>query len=198
MPLVPEHIVEWRRRTGADRWDEMWDGVLHMPPAPNRDHRDLVLEIVLWLRERWAAPGGHRVHIERNVCQPGGWPSDYRVPDAVLLASDRFALDKNKYIEGPPTVVVEVRSPDDETYDKLAFYRQLKVPEVWIIDRDTRAPEVYSLAESEHTLLASNSDGWIASRATTVELRRADRNQVMLRIAGEMESQCSLPEPLPE
>jgi hypothetical protein len=35
MANVPEHILEWRRRTGADQWDEMWEGVLHMAPSPN-------------------------------------------------------------------------------------------------------------------------------------------------------------------
>ncbi len=33
MASVPEHILEWRRRTGADQWDEMWEGVLHMRRA---------------------------------------------------------------------------------------------------------------------------------------------------------------------
>jgi hypothetical protein len=34
-------VLDWRRRTGADCWDEMWDGVLHMPPMPNRIHQDM-------------------------------------------------------------------------------------------------------------------------------------------------------------
>ena len=41
MPSVPPEILEWRKRTGADRWDEMWEGVLHMGPTPNYDHQDL-------------------------------------------------------------------------------------------------------------------------------------------------------------
>ncbi|MGA2257225.1 MAG: hypothetical protein ABSG53_21430 [Thermoguttaceae bacterium] len=38
-------ILDWRRRTDADRWDEMWDGVLHMPPMPNRSHQELELDL---------------------------------------------------------------------------------------------------------------------------------------------------------
>jgi len=38
--LLPD-IQAMRKRSGADRWDEMWEGVLHMPPMPNRDHQDL-------------------------------------------------------------------------------------------------------------------------------------------------------------
>ena len=45
-------------------------------------------------------------------------------------------------LEGPPTVVIEIRSPDDETLEKLPFYAKLGVPEVWVIDRDSRAVEI--------------------------------------------------------
>ena len=41
IPNVPEPLLDWRKRTGAERWDEMWEGVLHMRPTPNRDHQDL-------------------------------------------------------------------------------------------------------------------------------------------------------------
>ncbi len=45
MPEVPQHVLHERARTGANRWDEMWEGVLHMPPMPNRDHQDLALSL---------------------------------------------------------------------------------------------------------------------------------------------------------
>jgi hypothetical protein len=41
IPEVPEHILQERKRTGADRWDEMWEGVLHMAAAPNKRHTRL-------------------------------------------------------------------------------------------------------------------------------------------------------------
>jgi len=44
IPEVPQHFLEQRARTGLDRWDEMWEGVLHVPPAPNREHQDLAQE----------------------------------------------------------------------------------------------------------------------------------------------------------
>jgi hypothetical protein len=28
-------LLDRRRRRGADRWDEMWDGVLHVAPMPS-------------------------------------------------------------------------------------------------------------------------------------------------------------------
>ncbi len=34
LPEVPPETLAWRKRTGNDRFDEMWEGVLHMTPAP--------------------------------------------------------------------------------------------------------------------------------------------------------------------
>ena len=176
---VPIDLIEARRKTGADRWDEMWEGVLHMPPMPNREHQALEGDLEYWLRMHWAIPQGNKVYHQINLALPGGWPDkNYRIPDLVLLTPDRFHIDRNEYFEGAPTAVVEIRSPDDEAYEKLPFYGELGVPEVWIINRDTRAPEVYSLAEDSYKVLPASSDGWIASAAIGVELKSIPINKV--------------------
>jgi len=33
MSAIFPDIVAFRKQMGADRWDEMWEGVLHMPPS---------------------------------------------------------------------------------------------------------------------------------------------------------------------
>jgi hypothetical protein len=38
---VPRHILDWRVKTGANRFDEMWNGVIHISLVPNRDHEQL-------------------------------------------------------------------------------------------------------------------------------------------------------------
>ncbi|MGZ6623848.1 MAG: hypothetical protein ACXVHD_30075, partial [Solirubrobacteraceae bacterium] len=42
-PLPPEleALLERRRRLGQDLFDEVWEGVLHMNPAPSGSHGDL-------------------------------------------------------------------------------------------------------------------------------------------------------------
>jgi Uma2 family endonuclease len=59
------------------------------------------------------------------VAPPGGWPDNHRIPDLVLLTPARFAIDRNEYFEGAPDVVVEIRSPGDESYEKRDFYAAL-------------------------------------------------------------------------
>lgn len=194
--VAPPGLVEWRHRLGVDRHDEMWEGVLHMNPLPNRDHQELVSELWLWLRTYWARPRGNRVYLERNVASLGGWPNDYRGPDLVLLTPDRFPLDKNQYIEGPPLVTVEVRSPDDESYNKLSFYAALGVPEVWVIDRDTKQPEIFALSdhEQDYSQRTATADNWLLSNATGVELRATDGGKLAVRIAGDAASCHEIPE----
>ncbi len=75
MPAVPPDILAWRKRTGADRWDEMWEGVLHMPPAPNREHQEFEWSLETYLRLHWARPSGAKVYHQINVAAPGGWPA---------------------------------------------------------------------------------------------------------------------------
>lgn len=193
MATVPPDIVDWRERTGADRFDEMWNGVLHMAPTPNRDHQELAGHIWNWLREHWAQPAGNRVDPPRNVASVGGWPHDYRIPDVVLLTPDRFELDRNECIEGPPTVVVEVRSPGDETYERLSFYAALGVPEVWIVDRDSKQPQVHVLRAEDYVLQPADTEGWNPSPTTNVRLR-SESGKLAMQLGADACTKRLLPE----
>lgn len=193
-PEVPPDIRAHRQRTGADRWDEMWEGVLHMPPMPNRAHQELEGAIEAWLRTYWVRPHGNKVYHQINLATPEGWPNDYRIPDLVLLTPDRFDIDKNEYFEGPPTVVVEIRSPGDETTEKIPFYAKLGVPEVWVVDRDTKAPQLYVLEGSDYRNSPPDDDGWVHSVATGIQLRAATGQKLAMQIAGQQKTRQHLPE----
>jgi len=194
MPEVPPDILALRARTGADRWDEMWEGVLHMPPMPNRAQQDLEWAMETWLRTYWARPRGNKVYHQINLAALGGWPDDYRIPDLLLLTPDRFDIDRNEYFEGPPNVVVEIRSPGDETAEKMPFYARLGVPEVWIVDRDTKLPELYVLGEGGYRQQVPDEDRWLRSAATDVLLRGEAGEKLALQIADDPATRQLLPE----
>jgi Uma2 family endonuclease len=194
MPEVPGHIIQWRKRTGADHWDEMWEGVLHMPPTPSRTHQELEGALERWLWVHWARPGGNKVYHQINVASPGGWPDDYRIPDLVLLTPDRFHIDCDQYFDGAPTVVIEIRSRGDESVEKLPFYAKIGVPEVWIIARDTKAPEIHVLRGRRYEPQTPGEDGWLSSRATGVQLRKEPRRKLGIRLARDPASAERLPE----
>ena len=191
---VPSHIIQWRKRTGAHQWDEMWEGVLHMPRLPNRVQQELEGRLETWLRLFWSQPRGARVYHQINITPPGGWPNNYRIPDLVLLTPDRFDIDRNEYFEGAPTVVVEIHSPGDEAFEKLPFYAELGVPEAWIIDRDTRVPEVHVLRDNEYRKLAVAEDGWISSEITGILLRAESNGKLALQLTEDPETRRELPE----
>jgi Uma2 family endonuclease len=191
---VPEQLLEERRRRGADRWDEMWEGVLHMVPPPSLNHQDLEGQLYEWLRTFWVRPRGNRVFTRVGVAPPGGWPHDYRVPDLSLLTADRFDIERETHLEGAPAAVIEIRSPGDETSEKLPFFADLEIPEVWVVDRDTRRPEVHVLTDEGYELQPAGEDGWIHSAATGIDVRAAENERVALRIAGDDSTARELPE----
>jgi len=191
---TPEELLAQRKRSGADRWDEMWNGVLHMPPMPSRTHQDFVSGLETWIRDHWARPFGCRVHREINLASIGGWPNDYRCPDLVLLSPDQFHIDHDTYFEGPPLVAVELRSPGDESYDKLGFYADLGVPEAWIIDRDTRRPVLFELKRGEYVEVTAGTDGWFVSRATRIRFRTRRPKKLVLQLADDENTRAILPE----
>jgi Uma2 family endonuclease len=184
MPSLLPDVQAIRKQTGADQWDEMWEGVLHMPPAPNRDHQDLEGSLESYLRFYWAPTCQGKVYHQINVASIGDWPNNYRIPDLVLLLPQRFAIDRNEYFEGGPDVVVEIHSPGDEAYEKLPFYRDLGVSEVWIIHRDSREPEIHILKRGRYKKQSPTAQGWVRSPATGVELA-GQKGKLALRLAGD-------------
>ncbi len=198
MPVIPPGLLQWRKTTGAEQWDEMWQGVLHMAPAPNFFHQQLESDIESWLRQFWAKPLGCKVYHQINIAMPGGWPNDYRIPDLILLKPDRFHINRNEYFEGPPTVVVEIHSPGDEAYEKLEFYARLRVPEVWIIHRDARTPEVFTLTADQsqlrYTVTPPDEQGWLISQATQVRLKGASGHRLLMQLADNDSTRGELPD----
>ena len=189
---VPEHILRWRKRTGADRHDEMWEGVLHMGVMPTKGHENFRFDLQTCLRRHWAKRCKGQV-CSMNLCGPGGWPGNYRIPDLNLWTPDRDRMDKETHFEGPPLVVVEIRSPEDESYEKLPFYARLGVPEVWIIDRDSKAIDLYLLRDNGYEKMPASVEGWFLSDATEIEMRAGGEGKLAIRIHGEAATAETLP-----
>lgn len=139
MPPAVEALLEERRRIGADRHDEMWDGVLHMARAA-RDAHALVIAQLMLLLAPLAQAEGLVLSVEFNL----GVPDDYRIPDAGLHRA-RWGLYATT-----AALVVEVVSPGDETWDKLPFYAAHDVDELLIVDTDARSAHWFALTDGEY------------------------------------------------
>ena len=89
---------------------------------------------------------------------------------------------------------MEIHSAGDEAYEKLSFYAALGVPEVWIIHRDTKAPEIHRLAGGAYEMKAAGAGGWLASEITGIELRQGRPGKLAVRLAGDDATREELPE----
>ncbi len=140
-PIELERLIERRRRLGQDIYDEMWNGVLHMNPAPHGRHVNLQQQLAELLGPLARTAGLLPRMGPFNVGESG----DYRVPDGGL---HRPGEDLLYY----PTaaLVVEIVSPDDESWRKLQFYAEHSVDEVLIVDPQERRVHWLGLSEARY------------------------------------------------
>lgn len=140
---VSENLLEERRRLGADRWDEMWDGVLHMVPAPSGAHQIFCHRLGRALGPSSDQRGLVDSH-ETALYRPGASGSDYRIPDLVYTRPD---CRTDRGVEGRAELAVEIRSPDDETYAKFGFYAEMGVQELLMVDPTTCEADMFVLRD---------------------------------------------------
>jgi Uma2 family endonuclease len=136
---TPDSLLDERRRTGADRFDEIWEGVLHMVPPPSVWHQRFGKRLLLVLTPI-AERRGLESNYETGVYRPSPGPLDYRTPDLVFARPESYS---DRGVEGRAELVVEILSRNDETYDKLPFYASVGAVEVLVLDPVTRAVGLY-------------------------------------------------------
>lgn len=180
--LGEEELAD-RRSKGLDRRDEMWEGVLHMTPAPSYEHQRILDEMMEFLRPRLRKTRRGTIVSGINVFREVSTTSNYRIPDLTFVAAGREHVLRGDGVRGEgPDAVIEIRSPEDETYDKLPFYAALAVREVIVCDRDSKKPEIFRLAGSEYLAVQSDPDGWVTADTLSVRFRRLDEIPPRLRI----------------
>lgn len=149
---VPEALLEDRRRREIDRWDEMWEGVLHMAPPPSGHHQRLASELLVVLaplvKER-----GLVISPETGLFRV---TDDYRIPDVMVARPDQLS---DRGVDGSAVLVVEVRSPHDETDLKVPWYAEQGVEAALVIEPGSRHFELYLSRAGRPVLVSSDPDG---------------------------------------
>ena len=143
-PRVSERLIEERRARGADRFDEVWEGVYVMAPAPNDEHQDLAGGFTEVLRTVIDRRGLGTTRPGINLASdPVDWEHDYRVPDIAVFLNDTAAVCHGAFWSGPPDFLIEIVSPFDKTRDKLDFYSRIETRELLVVDRDPWQLQLY-------------------------------------------------------
>ncbi len=146
-PCITDLIAE-RQRLGLDHHDEVWEGDYHMVPAGSFEHASTGSRLHVLLA-RSAERHGLVPSLEFNL----GEANDFRVPDLGIHRGSPSGV----WI---PTaaVVVEVLSPDDESYEKFGFYFARGVEEILIADPQQRLVQWY----------VRGSDGFVPADRSSV------------------------------
>jgi Uma2 family endonuclease len=132
-----DEILARRRHSGLHRLDEVWQGVLHMVPAPGEAHALIAQQLAELLGPLARSAGLVPTLSEFNL---GESEHDFRVPDGGLHRRGGWGT-------WAPTaaLVVEIVSPGDETWEKLPFYAGRGVDELLIVDPAHRSVDWLAL-----------------------------------------------------
>jgi Uma2 family endonuclease len=139
-PPELEALLERRRQAGADRFDEVWEGVYHMVPGPSFEHARLEAQLLAVLR----APAGAAGLIVTGQFNLGEGEDDFRVPDGGLHRPGAGGT-----WQPTAALVIEIVSPGDQSWQKLPFYAKHNVDEVLIVDPAERTVTWLALGEVE-------------------------------------------------
>lgn len=178
-----------RAKSGADRWDEVWEGVYVMNPLPNNEHQRLITGLTHVLYEIIELNSLGRVFPGVNVSdRKENWDHNYRGPDVVVYLNETEAEDCGTFYYGGPDLAIEVLSPNDTAREKLEFYAKVNTQEVLIIDRYPWQLELYRLAKDKLVLVDRSTEtecNWIASEVVSLKMRlQPSDNRPMIELVN--------------
>lgn len=118
----------------TDKHVELIDGDFKVSPPPSSKHQRVSRKIEFRL-EQWVTAHqlGEVFDAPMDVVLS---ENDVFQPDLLFISKERLGIIKKK-IEGPPDLIVEILSPNDENCDRVTkkdLYSKFGVREYWIVD----------------------------------------------------------------
>jgi Uma2 family endonuclease len=107
-------------------------------PDPHGNHGDVQVELGIVLKI-----AAQRLGLRKTTTFNLGGPDDYRIPDSGLLPGPLGVWHDTAVL------VVEILSPDDETFAKLDFYTAHGVQELLVVDWRVRSVRCFALQEGQ-------------------------------------------------
>jgi hypothetical protein len=155
--------LEQRRRRGIDKQDERWEGEWHFVDPPKSWHTflngDMYLVLAPLAQSSGLRASGDGMGIFADL------ENDWRIPDQAYARAEQVLEEGLTGAE----LVVEIRSPDDESCAKLPFYAARGITEALIVHRD-RHFELYRLGQDgTYHLVEDGGCTTLAVTFTTVE-----------------------------
>ncbi|MGQ9717826.1 MAG: Uma2 family endonuclease [Anaerolineae bacterium] len=137
----------------TNRYIELSEGELVMPPHPTRSHQKAVEELFVRLRTFVQDNELGEVHVAPLPVRL--WPGKIREPDVLFVAREHSDRIGEQFF-GVPDLVMEVTLSGTQRTDrveKLVEYAQAGVKEYWIVDPEAQTIEVFELRQDAYVLL---------------------------------------------
>jgi len=152
--ILPHYTYEdWLRWEG--RW-ELIDGIpFAMSPAPVPQHQRIAAELNYVFVTALKKSGCKRCKVYQ--------PLDYKISEDTILEPDMLIVCGNiekKFLDFPPTLVVEILSPSTALKDrntKYHLYEKQNVKYYLIADLDKKEIEMYELQTGKYILSELNN-----------------------------------------
>lgn len=149
-PQLERTLIRRRKRLGLDRFDEVWEGVYVVSPAPNNEHQQIAgtLDTILRVVIEWGRLG--TVLPAPNISdRRRGWRQNFRVPETAVFLNGAAAVNCRTHWQGGPDFCVEISSAAERIREKLAFYAAVGTREVLLIERRPWRLELFRLGGDE-------------------------------------------------
>ncbi len=135
---------------------ELINGIIEMSPAPLIIHQIILKNLSKKIDDRiqesnkgLLLPAPVDLIIdEKNVVQP----------DLLFISLENIPKIRDKYIDFPPDIVIEIISPSSvvrDRYGKKELYQKMKIQEYWMLDIIHESIEILRLDNAGHYQLSS-------------------------------------------
>ena len=151
-----------------------------MVPQPSTEHLRLgrlLLSALTPVAERLGMEPFYEVALYRRA----GADQDYRVPDLSFALPAQIS---KRGLEGACEFLIEILSPNDETYEKLPFYAELGIKELLVASPETRQVELYALRGPKHVLVSADEKGAVRSQVLGVAFATVAGPKLRLSFGG--------------
>jgi Uma2 family endonuclease len=147
----------------TNRFIELYQGELIMPPHPTHRHQRVVGRAYRLLADFVEGRSLGIVQVAPLPVRLG--PDHVREPDVLFLLNEHADRVRDQYW-GPPDLAMEVTSPSTRQPDrqeKLREYAQASIREYWLLDPEEETIEVYVLRKRAYRLWAKAGRGETAA-----------------------------------
>jgi Uma2 family endonuclease len=148
--IIPHYTYDdWVHWEG--RWELIEGHPIAMSPAPIPRHQKISAKIISQFTRALERSGCKDCEVYNFI--------DYKIEEDTILQPDILIVCgdiKEKYLDFPPTLVVEILSPSTAVKDrntKYELYEQQAVKYYLIVDADKKTIEVYELKEKKFELI---------------------------------------------